>query len=97
MFSTQDVGNNRRFVVYANSDGVRRELTIPDNFARLTSRASNFPIQRRLKKLGIELLKENGINPKEITSMDFQLYKLDFDKKTLSINYNLFETYKINF
>ena len=97
MFSTQDVGNNRRFVVYANSDGVRRELTIPDNFARLTSLASNFPIQRRLKKLGIELLKENGINPIEITSMDFQLYKLDFDKKTLSINYNLFETYKINF
>ena len=97
MFSTQDVGHNRRFIIYANSDGIKRELKIPKKLAKLSSETANFPRHSSLKKLGKELINEYKLNPDEINYLDFQFYKLDFNKNTLEVKYNLFKTYKVQY
>ena len=96
MFSTSDVGSNRRFVVYAYSDGIKRELTIPYRLGKLSTEAANFPIQSKINKFVSQLLIYKDINSNDITHLELQLFKRKFDKSTLESEFSLHRTYRLD-
>ena len=96
MFSTSDVGTNRRFVVYVYSEGIKRELTIPHKLGKLSTEVANFPIRSRINKFVSELLIFKDINSNEISHLELQLFKRKFDKLTLESEFSLYKTFRVD-
>ena len=83
MFSTTDSPGNRHLHAFVQNEGIRREVTIPSDYADRVRRATTLPTRRRLGALAADLaLLESGgrINWDEI---ELQVWAVDYETTLL--------------
>ena len=93
MFSTTDVGSNRHLHIYANSEGIKKELIYPRDLKDLALRTKSFPTDRNLNSLARTISQIEDDN--SIRSIEVLVWKSQFIPKTLHPSSKMLKSVKL--
>jgi hypothetical protein len=84
MFSTTDTWSRRHLHLWARSPGVRREVDVPPELARLVRRALALPTPAHLRALALAAAGEATAMDEPIEAVDIEVWAPRFDRDTLA-------------